>query len=178
MQIQGRNTAPLLRDCRPDNQKQRTIHRCRKTPCLDVDLRIPPLRIQSFIRTRRLQGTDEPSCSPWTAVSGYRATLPHWSQSTDSYSSTPGLRRTILPYLGLLPQVTGRFTDSNPIDLRCSFRHVPIFLRLREELQTRGGILRGPNVPRGLPKSLPRHLPEVPRENHGSKTAGEAVFLE
>ena len=40
-----------------------------------------------------------------------------------------------------------------------------------------GGNHRGPVVLKGLLKSLPRHLPFVPRENHGSKTVGEAVFL-
>jgi len=39
-----------------------------------------------------------------------------------------------------------------------------------------GGIHRGLIVLKGLPKSLPRHSPSGPRENHGSKTVGEAVF--
>jgi len=32
--------------------------------------------------------------------------------------------------------------------------------------------------PSQVPRSLLRHLPSVPRENHGSKTVGEAVFVQ
>jgi len=40
-----------------------------------------------------------------------------------------------------------------------------------------GDIHREPIVLKGLPKALPRNSPSGPRENHGSKTAGEAAFI-
>jgi len=51
---------------------------------------------------------------------------------------------------------------------------LPIFPEFSDK---RGGSYRGPYILiRELLKSLPRHLPFIPRENHGSKTVGEVVF--
>lgn len=114
-----------------------------------------PLEFERHIDTysRRLQGTDETSCS----TLGCCLRLP---------SASVGPNRLSASYL--------------TTDLQRSYPGLPATSYLLKIFGQGGGEgnYRGPIVPRGLPKSLPRHLPNVPRENHGSKTAGEAVFLE
>lgn len=94
-------------------------------------------------------------------------------------SSTPGPQRTILLYSRLLPQVTERFVILNrqltfdvPFDTFQSSLTLKIFRR------GEGGYFPWTHiVPWRLFKSLPWHLPNDLRENHGLKTAGEATFL-
>jgi len=104
-----------------------------------------------------------------------------WTQSTFSVSVFPmfTLSNTEFPmHFLVLPcaAATGYRTIHLPGFFR--FHWLRKYISQCAIFGQEGGIYRLSNIFKGLLKSSPRHLPSAPRENHGSKTAGGAVFVQ